>query len=88
MKRERMTLTHAKGRYPHRFTLEHVPQWASEPASNGMFYAPQYRSDQEWYDNTLFPPHNPYHRKHCHSENQSWPLGQWLIHPYKQAKEN
>lgn len=75
-----LTLAEARARYPHRYTLEHTPDWAREPAPNGQRYAPQYRSDQEWYDRTLFPGEGHVHRseKHCFSSNQSWPRGEWL----------
>ena len=72
----------AKCAYPHRYTLEHVPQWAATPAPNGKYYAPQYRSDREWYAHTLFPSDNPYHKQDCHSTEQTWPLGQWLDQAY------
>jgi hypothetical protein len=72
----------AKATYVHRFTIEHVPSWALKPMDNGKFYAPQYSSDKEWYDNTEFPPQNGL-RKYCTSINQSWPLGQLLDAPFK-----
>lgn len=75
----------AKAAYVHRFTMEHIPQWAKKPMDNGKYYAPQYTSDREWYDNTLFPPHAFSISKRdtsCHSTNQSWPLGKSLDRPY------
>lgn len=79
-----MTFEEARRRYLHRFTMEHIPEWAKKPAPNGKFYAPHYRSDQEWYENSLFPPNNPYGiGSECHSANQSWSLGQWLDNPYR-----
>ena len=77
---ERPSLDEAKNKYPHRYTMEHVPEWARKPADNGKYYAPQYRSDKEWYDNTEFPT-NP-REKHCQSNNPSWPKGQWLDKPF------
>jgi hypothetical protein len=76
----------AKQLYVHRYTMEHVPNWAKgNPCPNGKYYAPQYRSDKEWYDNTLFPGegHISKRSEHCESSNQSWPLGQWLNYPYE-----
>lgn len=83
-----ITLKEAKRRYVHRYTLEHVPLWgvgAVTHAPNGLYYAPQYATDQEWYDNTSFPGENGSSRraKYCESRNQSWPLGQWLDAPYR-----
>jgi hypothetical protein len=79
----RMTFDEAKRRYVHRFTMEYLPVWAHKPAPNGKFYAPHFASDREWYENTLFPPHNPYHRRDCHTSGQTWPLGQWLDESFK-----
>lgn len=78
----------AKARYPHRYTGEHVPSWARERAPNGRCYAPGFRNDREWYANTLFPGEAgiPKRHKHCETSNQSWPLGQWLDHPYQPRK--
>lgn len=92
----RPTLEAAKRLYVHRFTMEHVPHWSRFPVAGGDFYAPQFRTDQEWYDNTLFPgePGNPQvpdnvrsrqSEYHCYTTGQTWPLGQWLKRPY--AKE-
>lgn len=77
-----MTLERAKALYVHRFTMEHVPQWALKAAPNGKYYAPQYASDAEWYSKTLFPPNNPFHKRNCHSQSPSWPLGTWLDSPF------
>lgn len=77
-----MTFEEAKARYVHRFTMEHIPAWARERQPDGTYYAPQYRSDREWFENTLFPPENPFSKKDCHSERQTWPLGMKLKAPY------
>jgi hypothetical protein len=76
------TLGEAKSMYPHRYTMEHVPRWALKPCSNEKWYAPQYRNDKEWYDNTVFPPESGF-RTSCVSSGQTWPLGHWLDTPYK-----
>ena len=78
----KLPIEKARQMYVHRYTVEHIPAWASSPAPNGKFYAPQYRSDAEWYENTLFPPHNPLSRTDCQSNGQTWPMGQWLDKPY------
>jgi hypothetical protein len=52
---------------------------------NGKFYAPHFRSDQEWYNHTTFPgeeAHKGRDRDACHTSGQTWPLGQWLDTPY------
>jgi len=75
----RPTLEEAKRMYPHRYTMEHRPYWALRPAPNGRRYAPQYRTDAEWYNNTLFPGESELtDRHHCYSTGETWPLGQWL----------
>lgn len=76
----RPSLATARQQYPHRYTMEHIPQWARKPAPNGRFYAPQYRTDAEWYANCRFPGEAgiPRNRDYCESGDQSWPLGQWL----------
>jgi len=80
----RPSLESACRQFVHRFTMEHVPTWASLPAGNGRYYAPQHRSDKEWYDNTLFPGESDLtDRTHCYSSGQTWPLGQWLDAPYR-----
>lgn len=82
MKNRVISFEQAKARYPHRFTMEHLPQWAKKPhINNGEFvgfYKPHYRTDAEWYANTIFPGEMdiPKKEKHCYSRNQTWPLGE------------
>lgn len=80
-----ITLEEAKASYPYRFTMEHVPHWATKERSDGTFYAPQYASDKEWYDKSAFPGENgiPEEDDHCESWNQTWPLGKSLKEPYR-----
>jgi hypothetical protein len=85
-----MTFNEATSRYVHRYTMEHVPAWArARPCDHGgtetRYYAPQFRSDREWYDNTTFPG-EPGHlggRKYCYTTGQTWPLGMWLDRPMR-----
>jgi hypothetical protein len=84
MKKRPISFANACAQYVHRYTLEHTPQWAKSPCEgNGRFYAPQYRSDREWYEATRFPGEAGISRKddHCQSNGQTWPLGQWLHQP-------
>lgn len=78
----RPTLEVAKAQYKNRFTMEHMPTWAKHQANNGKFYAPQFRTDADWYANTVFPPQNGC-KNFCTTSNQTWPLGQWLDAPFK-----
>lgn len=93
MTKRKLSFEEAKRRYVHRFTMEHVPSWACErPCDSGgtatWYYAPQYRTDKEWYDNTAFPgePEHILGARHngcCDSRNPSWPIGQQLAQPYR-----
>jgi len=80
----RPTLAEARNLYIFRFTMEHVPQWGKTRRADGTYYAPQYRSDAEWYENTTFPGERGHSMgpDYCHSRNQTWPLGQSLTAPY------
>jgi hypothetical protein len=86
---KRPTFEQAKAQYVHRYTMEHIPSWARRrPHGADWYYAPQYRTDREWYDNTKFPgekghPDYPGSSNHCYTTNQSWPLGQKLTKPYQ-----
>lgn len=82
----------AKARYPHRFTMEHVPAWSRErPCNHGgtetWFYAPHFRTDREWYDATLFPGEGHVSKRdlYCFTQNLTWPLGQKLDQPFQRA---
>lgn len=80
-----VTLAMAKARFINRYTMEHVPSWARKPVADGdnRYYAPQYATDKEWYDRTLFAGESELATKGCcYSSNQTWPLGQWLSSPY------
>ncbi len=75
----------ACAQYPHRFTMEHIPAWARKPFYNAsigchVYYAPQYRTDLEWYENTLFQGESCLaSADHCLSGNASWPLGEGFL---------
>jgi hypothetical protein len=84
-----LSFKEACARYVHRYTLQHIPQWAKSPMPNGKYCAPQYLTDQEWYDNTLFPPHALSMSKKdtsCYSNGQTWPLGMTLEAPLINSK--
>lgn len=77
------TFEQARARYVHRYTIEHVPAWALTPCG-GKYYAPQFSSDRERYDNTLFPGegHVGKRAKYCSTSGQTWPRGNWLSTPF------
>lgn len=82
----RMSFAEATARYVHRFTMEHVPAWASVQRADGTYYAPHFRTDREWYENTKFPGEPGYIDTgdgSCYTSGQTWPLGK-AIHkaPY------
>ncbi|WP_353645734.1 hypothetical protein [Mesorhizobium sp. WSM2239] len=79
-----LSFEQAKAQFVHRFTMDHVPAWAQQPAPNGQFYAPQFRSDREWYDKAKFHGESELAtRNYCFSSGQSWPLGTWLDAPFR-----
>ena len=63
-------------RFVHRFTAEHVPQWASEPRQDGTPYPVQFSTDREWLENTHFAVKHDgtldERVKHCYSA-PTWP---------------
>lgn len=78
-----ISIEKAKAKYVHRFTMEHVPQWAKTQTAAGSFYAPQFSTDKEWYDNTKFPSEPKLTiGSDCYTTGQTWPMGQWLDKPY------
>ncbi len=85
-KYKRPTLQNARAIYVNRFTMEHVPDYAARPF-DGKYYAPQFRSDREWYDNTRFPGETGHISggTDCYTRGQTWPLGHWLDAPYREA---
>jgi hypothetical protein len=85
-----VNIAEAKRSYINRYTMEHVPSWAlRHPHDSGgteqRYYAPQFRTDDEWFENTLFPPNNPCGTRitDCYTTGQTWPLGQWLNKPFR-----
>lgn len=88
MNNRKMSFEQAKAKYTNRYTMEHVPAWAAKPCGgNGLYYAPQFKSDKEWYDNTLFYGEIGFTGKRgdCYTNGQTFPLGNWLDSPYKQS---
>ena len=80
-----LTLAQACAQYPNRYTAEHVPAWASKACEgNGLFYAPQFASDVEWYNNTKFHGEVGHvgKKSDCYTSGQTWPFGNWLSAPY------
>jgi len=44
----------ALNRFVHRYTRDHIPQWAKIPRDNGKFYPMQFASDTDWLEHTVF----------------------------------
>lgn len=83
--RERsITFEFAKALYVNRYTMEHKPDWAHGPRVDGQYYAPQYTTDKEWYDRTMFHGESDLvgSARHCYSQCPTWPLGQSLNSPF------
>lgn len=74
--------------FQNRYTAEHLPRWAaSSSPETGLWYAPQYISDREWYNHTLFPGDPEFTLYACkdqqsYSRNHTWPFGMWLQECY------
>jgi hypothetical protein len=81
---KRKTFEQACAQFVNRFTMDHVPAWARQARPDGTFYAPQWRSDREWYNNTTFPGEPGLHgnSRHCRSAYPPMPLGTSLVKPY------
>lgn len=77
----------ACSKYVHRFTMDHVPAWASKPVarSGGKYPGPHYATDLEWYKNTEFPDRGGRER-YCRSLRQTYPLGKWLDKPFSEMR--
>jgi hypothetical protein len=87
-KRNRYTLQEACNLYVQRFTMEHVPAWTQRQRADGTYYAPQFRTDAEWYANTKFHGDKGHPGRWftgCYTTGQTWPLGESLPAPYRRA---
>jgi hypothetical protein len=88
MKKRPVSFEQAKARYVHRFTMEHVPDWAKRPAPYAGaltgYYAPQFSTDRQWYDSTRFKGEEGWlgRGSDCYTTGQTWPLGRWLMKPF------
>ena len=84
MRERTLTFEQAKAQFVHRYTCEHVPAWAKEKSASGKYCAPQYATDQEWYDKTYFYGESELAtKKFCYTTDPSWPLGLTLDAPLK-----
>lgn len=78
----------ALARFVHRFTMESVPQWSRRAFSQPivgppLYYSPQYRSDAEWLERTVFAITDKRGDlskggQFCYSRDHTWPLGKFL----------
>lgn len=90
-----LTLEKACAKYPHRFTMEHVPRWALKPCArgDGNYPGPHFITDCQWYEASEFLGENTTsERKYCRTLKLVHPLGKWLEKPfdkesYKAKKE-
>jgi hypothetical protein len=87
--RRPISFENACKKYPNRFTMEHIPFWAGKPIEENKYYAPQFRTDLEWYDNTKFfnePGWEGPNKEYCHTIGETWPLGLFLHKPYTKSE--
>lgn len=85
-----LSFDEARARFTNRYTADHVPAWARNMnPGNGKFYAPQFASDREWYENTRFygEPDHIGRRDECYSVGATWPHGQWLAQPFVKGQK-
>ena len=83
MRNRSISFEQAKACFVHRYTSEHVPEWAKQQLNNGKYPAPQYATDLEWYNNTLFENESALaSKKQCYSTSPSYPLGTYLDKPF------
>lgn len=87
---KRPSFEQACAQFTGRYTMEHVPAWAGKPFGphRRHYYAPQYKTDREWYERTYFHADDPelIKRDNCYSTSPTWPLGEWLSKPYTRAE--
>ena len=70
---------HVLAAYVHRYTKEHIPQWARQANHAGRGYRPQHATDLDWLANTLFTVRNDGRldmRVHHCASTPTWPDGQ------------
>lgn len=83
----RPTFEQACAAFVHRFTMEHVPAWARRRQPNGCWHAPQFTTDSEWYEATLFDgEHRLASPTHCYTAQCTFPLGHWLDAAFPKGK--
>ena len=69
---------HVLAAYVHRYTGEHVPQWATKRRWDGSRYMPQHATDSDWLHHTTFAVNKDgrLNQKSTHAESTpSWPYG-------------
>ena len=81
--------------YTSRFTMEHVPFWATVQRRDGTYYAPHYRTDADWLSCTTFAVRKDgrLHQGRTGAEDfacrplhvEYFPLGKSLAAPYRKA---
>lgn len=91
----RPSFEEAKRIWTNRFTCEHIPEFGMFPREiEGRLYypAPEFISDEEWYEKTSFfgeftyvPPLKG-QKNIPQSGRQSYPFGRWLTKPFKACK--
>lgn len=85
-----LSFQQAKAAYGHRYTMEHVPDWAKRPLFHPdrktyVYCAPQFRTDREWYEATRFKGEDGWIGigSDCYTTGHTWPLGEgFLAEPF------
>lgn len=88
MRVRKISFEDACWKYQSRFTAEHVPVTSTMRRPMGDFFAPQFMTDLEWYENTIFPGETWEDVRveddgHPMSVNQTYPFGYFLDKPFE-----
>lgn len=76
-------------KYINRYTFDNVPEWSKQVNKEGLYEAPHFSNDREWYQNTFFPGEQnvAIDSNSCISE-PVFPLGEYLIFPFNKDALN
>lgn len=76
-------------KYINRYTFDNIPKWSQSVNKEGLYEAPHFSNDIEWYQNTFFPGEQnvSLDSASCISE-PTFPLGEYLIVPFNKKLLN
>jgi hypothetical protein len=83
--KRKLSFREACGIYNNRFTMEYIPLWSEIPREDKTYFAPQFETDREWYNNVKFFGEEGWKgedKAYCYTIGETWPLGESLDKPY------